>query len=116
MEAVDKLRVKDVAALKLPAARLAYLSGCSTASSTSPDLADEATHIASSFHIAGYPHAIGTLWPAEDEACQKMAAEFYSTLSKTDDIAVSYHTALLRLMMEKPAQPMYWAPFIHFGA
>ena len=115
---VDKLRVKDIAALKLAtaAARLAYLSACSTARSTSSDLADEVTHIVSSFHIAGFISVVGTLWPAEDEACHKMAADFYSTLSKTDNVAASYHNAILALMKQKPSQPLYWAPFIHFGA
>ena len=42
-EEVDKLRAKDIAALNLPAARLAYLSACSTAHSTSSDLVDELT-------------------------------------------------------------------------
>ena len=113
---VDKLHVKDIAALKLPIARLAYLSACSTANSTSPYLADEATHIVSSFHIAGFSHVIGTLWKSEDHACHKMAVDFYSMLTKTDDVAVSYRTAIMGLMKEKPSQPMYWAPFIHFGA
>ena len=61
----DKLCVEDIAALKLPAARLAYHSACSTAS-TSPQLVDEVTHIVSSFHIAGFINVIGALWPAED--------------------------------------------------
>jgi len=116
---VDKLRVKDIAALRLPAVaapRLAYLSACSTATSTSPKLADEVTHIVSSFHVAGFTNVIGALWQAEDEACQKMAAHFYPTLSKTDDVALSYRTAILELMKQKPSQPLYWAPFIHFGA
>ncbi|KAF8456980.1 CHAT domain-containing protein [Terfezia claveryi] len=113
---IDRLRVKDIAALKLPVARLAYLSACSTASNTTPELADEVTHIVSSFHIAGFINVIGALWPAQDEACQKMAAEFYSTLSKTDNVIVSYRSAVLRLMEQKPLQPIYWAPFIHFGA
>ena len=113
---VDKLRVKDIAALKLPAARLAYLSACSTADSASSKLIDEVTHITSSFHIAGFVHVIGTLWPSQDEACQKMALAFYSALRDTDDVARSYRTAIMGLMEEKPMQPCYWAPFIHFGA
>jgi len=115
-EEVDKLRVKDIAALKLPAAKLAYLSACSTAESTSEALIDEVTHIVSSFHIAGFIHVIGTLWPSNDQACQKMAVDFYSALRTTEDVAVSYHTAILGLMEQKPLQPIYWAPFIHFGA
>jgi len=116
IEEVDKLRVKDIAALKLPAARLAYLSACSTANSTSSKLADEVTHIVSSFHIAGFTNVIGTLWPSEDVACHKMAADFYSMLRETDNVPVSYRTAILGLMKEKPLLPLYWAPFIHFGA
>jgi len=116
-ERVDELCVKDIAALKLPIARLAYLSACSTAQvSASSTVIDEVTHIVSSFHIAGFVHVIGTLWPSQDVACQKMAVDFYSALSKTDDVAVSYRTAIMGLMREKPAQPMYWAPFIQFGA
>ena len=115
IEEVDQLCVNDIAALKLPTARLAYLSACSTADSASSELVDEVAHIVSSFHIAGFSSVIGSLWPPEDEACQKMAAEFYSMLSKTDDVAASYHHAVLELMKQKPSQPMYWAPFIHFG-
>jgi len=113
---VGMLRVKDIAALKLPGAWLAYLSACSTAESTSSKLVDEVTHIVSSFHIAGFIHVIGTLWPSDDGACQKMAVDFYSELSKTDDVASSYRTAIMGLMIQKPLQPLYWAPFIHFGA
>lgn len=116
VDAIDKLRVKDIAALNLPGARLAYLSACNTAQSTSSSLLDEITHIVSSFHIAGFVNVIGTLWVSEDKACHKMAADFYSALGKTDDVALSYHTAIVGLMKEKPAQPTYWAPFIHFGA
>ena len=115
-EEVDKLCVQGIAALKLSSARLAYLSACSTANNTSWHLLDEVTHIVSSFHIAGFPHVIGTLWPSEDEACQKMAVGFYSALRKTDDVALSYHSAITELMKQKPLQPLYWAPFIHFGA
>ena len=70
-EEVDRLRVKDVAAPKLRGARLAFLSACSTAESTSSDLVDEVTHIVSSFHIAGFAHVIGTLWPSQDAACHR---------------------------------------------
>jgi len=115
-EEVDKLRVKDIAALKLPAARLAYLTASNTANSGSSELVDEVTHIVSSFHIAGFIHVIGTILPSQDQACQKMAVDFYSSLSQTDNVAVSYRTAIINLMKEKPSQPMYWAPFIHFGA
>ena len=115
-EEVDKLSVKDIAALKLPAASLDYLSACSTAACTSLDLIDEVTHIASAFQIAGFRHVVGTLWPSYDEACQQMAVSFYAALSQGDDVAVSYRTAIMELMKQKPLNPLHWAPFIHFGA
>ena len=95
--------VKDIAALKLPAAaaRLTYFSACSTVNSTSK-LVDEVTHIASSFHTAGFINIIGTLWLAEFEACHEVVAEFYSTFSKTGNVAVSYHNAITELMKQKP--------------
>ena len=65
-EKVDKLRVKNIEALNLPAAQLAYLSACSTVDNTSSELADRVAHIVSSFHIAGFVHVIGTLWPSQD--------------------------------------------------
>ena len=91
---MDKLRVKDIAPLKLPVARIAYLSACSTANSPGTELADEVTHIVSSFHIAGFSHVIGTLWQSEDEACNKIAVDFYSRLSETDNVAESYRYAI----------------------
>jgi len=107
-EEVDKLRIKDIVAWKLPAAGLAYLSACSTANSPSPGLIVEVTHIVSSFHIAGFSNVIGTLWPSEGEACERMATAFYSMYSKADNIAVSYRNANLGSMEEKPSQPRYW--------
>lgn len=110
------LRVSDIAALNLPAARLAYLSACSTANSPETKLADEVTHIVSSFHVAGFRHVIGTLWQSEDEACNEMAAEFHSRFHQTDNVVESYRYAMMKMMKQKPSQPNYWAPFIHFGA
>ena len=115
-EVVDKLCVKDIAALKLPAAKLAFLSACSTAHNPSNRLRDEVTHIVSSFHIAGFIHVIGTLWQSEDDACNEIAPDFYSRLRETDNVAESYHYAMMKLVKRKPLQPTYWAPFIHFGA
>ena len=116
LEEAGKLRVNDIAALKLPTARLAYLSACSTADSISRYLIDEVTHIVSSFHIAGFAHVIGTCWPSEDEACKKMAVDFYSNLRRTDNVVESYHAAIMELIKQKPLQPLYWGAFIHFGA
>ena len=108
---VDNLSVKDIAALKLPIARLEYQylseSACSTADNPSSGLSLMKSQIISSFHIARFTNVIGSLWPPENEACQKMAADFYSLLSKTDTVAEAYHRAVLALMKQKPLQPVY---------
>ncbi|KAF8434966.1 hypothetical protein BGX38DRAFT_1100670, partial [Terfezia claveryi] len=112
----DELHVKDIIVLKLPLVRLAYLSACSTAQSTGSRLVDKVTHIMSSFYIAGFINIIGILWPSQDEACKKIAVNFYFMLSQMDDVTASYHTAIIGLVKKKPAQLIFWAPFIYFGA
>ena len=56
----------------------------------------------SSFLIAG------SVGQSDDEA---MAVDFYPMLSQMDNVAVSYRAAILRLMKQKPLQPVYWALF-----
>jgi len=47
-----------------------------------------------------FVHVIGTLRLSEDQACQ-MTAEFYTTLSNTDNIALSYRTAIMGLIIKE---------------
>lgn len=58
---VSSLAVRDLAALDHEKARIAYLSACSTAENSSPELIGEVIHIASAFQTAGFPHVIGIL-------------------------------------------------------
>ena len=72
--------------------------------------------MASSFQIAGFQHVVGTLWPAEDEACVRMAREFYSSLLHTNDVAVAYWNAIMKLREFYQQGFSSWAPFILLGA
>lgn len=38
---------------------------------------DEGLHLASAFQAAGFAHAVGALWQADDETCVEMARAFY---------------------------------------
>ncbi|MFF2409594.1 CHAT domain-containing protein [Streptomyces sp. NPDC058092] len=114
------LTVTDIGALRLKGG-LAFLSACDTTIS-SPRLADEAVHITGAFHLAGYPHVIGTLWRVVDHAAQDIAESFYSHL--TDDgtnppdvsrSAEALHQAVRRLRDRYPATPTYWAAHTHTG-
>ncbi|KAL2820071.1 CHAT domain-containing protein [Aspergillus granulosus] len=52
---------------------LAYLSACGTGQVRSVKYMDESIHLISAFQLAGFRHAIGTLWEVSDELCVDMA-------------------------------------------
>ncbi|KAH6702785.1 CHAT domain-containing protein [Leptodontidium sp. MPI-SDFR-AT-0119] len=118
---------------------LAYLSACSTGTSLDSRLFDECIHLVSGFQLAGFRHVIGTLWEVSDSHCVDVAKIFYKTIcehSMTDfAICRGLHQAILALrgfqigMQSKlrnaeyvsdevnlqGENPMYWAPYVHFG-
>jgi CHAT domain-containing protein len=76
-----RLMVRDLAAVSLDQAQIAYLSTCSTAENKTTELVDESIHIASAFNLVGFPHVIGTLWPASNKIAEVMAPKFYEALN-----------------------------------
>ncbi|MBO3738675.1 CHAT domain-containing protein [Actinoplanes flavus] len=115
------LTVSDIAGRRFPH-ELAYLSACSTAFGN-PLLADEAVHITGAFHLAGYRHVIGTLWPAGDAAGSWMARTFFAALTgdgthppDTGRAAVALHHATRDLRRLSLDAPTLWANFTHTGA
>ena len=78
---------------------LCYLSACSTGAIKSNTLFEEGIHLISSFQLAGFRHAIGTLWEVSDKYCVDVAKIFYETLKDKDltDEAVShgFHRAIM---------------------
>ncbi|MEV6756531.1 CHAT domain-containing protein [Streptomyces sp. NPDC051214] len=114
------LTVRDLARLRLPSVRLAYLSACDTLR-TSPELADEAVHIVSAFQMAGFPHVVGSLWHVDDEIGADVALSVYDTLNKGDgtlDVACTaeaLHHAVLGLRDTYPHTPSLWACQVHAG-
>ncbi|OJJ96663.1 hypothetical protein ASPACDRAFT_46834 [Aspergillus aculeatus ATCC 16872] len=77
---VDKLTVSQLLDQATSCAWIAYLSACSTAENRAEKLRDEGIHLTTGFLIAGFPHVIGSLWPASDQVCVYMAAFFYEAL------------------------------------
>jgi CHAT domain-containing protein len=115
------LTVADVSALHLTGG-LAYLSACDT-TVNSPRLADEAVHLAGAFHLAGYQHVIGTLWPINDALARYIAEDFYvgltaggTTVPQTSLSARALHHAIRRLRARYPQAPTLWAAHTHTGA
>jgi CHAT domain-containing protein len=114
------LTVADISGRRLTGS-LAYLSACDT-TVTSPALANEAVHITGAFHLAGYGHVIGTLWPINDIMASQIATHFYSELTHhgttspdTSRAAVAIHDAARRLRERYPAVPILWAGYTHTG-
>ncbi|MFD8804141.1 CHAT domain-containing protein [Streptomyces sp. NPDC059597] len=119
------LTVRHISRLELPGARLAVLSACDTARG-SDLLADEAIHITSAFQIAGYPHAIGTLWPVHDAVAVRVTRDLYRGLRAgipaaslaldTDRAALALHHAVRQCRTAFRNSPSLWAAHVHSGA
>jgi CHAT domain-containing protein len=79
-------------------------------------------HITGAFHLAGYRHVIGTLWPISDEASVEVASDFYRDLTRsgtqpvnTGRAALALHRATRRLRNQTREAPSMWAPYTHTG-
>jgi CHAT domain-containing protein len=105
----------DLLGLRLDA-DLAYLSACATSDA---DLisADEAMHLTSTFHLLGFRHVIGTLWPVDDQAAADIADRFYSLVADHGPSYAPYalNTAALELRHDHPDKPDIWASHLHVG-
>ena len=118
----DPLTVTSLAPIRLEQARLAYLSACRTAFSSSTDLIDEAIHLTTAFQLAGYPHVVGTLWEIDDALAVRVADTFYAALTTGPDTidtrgaAQALHHAVRAIRDELPATPSLWAAYLHAGA
>ncbi|WP_431773472.1 CHAT domain-containing protein [Streptomyces cucumeris] len=115
------LSLSAISALHLDGAELAYLSACGTARGGAR-LADEAIHVASAFHLAGYAQAVATLWEVGDEVAAEVAAGFHGALedalTAADRLpgARALHTVTRRMRNARPDQPWTWAALLHAGA
>jgi CHAT domain-containing protein len=106
--------VREVTALHLDHACLAYLSACTTAFGGT-DLTDESIHIASAFQLAGFRHVIATLWAANNFSAKTFADTVYTDLLNDIDPAHAVHRAMITLRRKYPDLPYLRASHIHFG-
>ncbi|MEZ0111025.1 tetratricopeptide (TPR) repeat protein [Catenulispora sp. EB89] len=113
------LTVADLVQLEF-SADLAYLSACDT-SVTAPQLADEALHLTGAFHLLGYRHVIGSLWPVDDHIAADLAVDVYTRLAEegttlnTKRAAEALHHAVRTVRAKHPTSPSLWAPYTHTG-
>jgi hypothetical protein len=113
-----QLTVRDIAALRNDRAELAYLSACDTAHGPQR-LADEAIHLTGTFHLAGYPHVIGTLWSIADPVAAAVARSVYDDITTpvpdAGKTAEALHKAIRQARDVAPDTPAIWAAHIHVG-
>ena len=117
----DPLTVTELAPVRLDAARLAYLSACSTARNEVTELADESIHLASAFQLAGFPHVIAALWEVDADVAGAVASEFYNRISAdrgfpdVNHAATVLHGITRDLRRDDPESPFAWAGYLHVG-
>ena len=120
----DYLSVYRISQLQLTHAKIAYLSACSTAENKGAQLRDEVIHIVSGFQVAGFPHVIGSLWPAGDDECVQVTSGFYLELFRDGGVAeiggqrvaCALREAVMAVRAQDLDMPLNWAQFVHFGA
>lgn len=118
------LTTRQIAALDLSQAELAFLSACQTAIG-GVRLLDESINLAAAFQLAGYRHVIGTLWAVSDRRATEVVAEVYAGLGHGDGLglddldvgrtAFALHQAILGLRDRHHVPALLWSPYVHIG-
>ncbi|MFF7080995.1 CHAT domain-containing protein [Streptomyces lavendulae] len=113
----EPLSVLEICRARPRAARLAFLTACSTAR-TSERLTDEAIHVTSAFLLAGFPAAVGTLWEIDSTHADQVTRAFYrrAVAEDADTPALALHHAVRELRERIPDRPHVWAAYVHAGA
>ncbi|MET9659032.1 CHAT domain-containing protein, partial [Streptomyces sp. NPDC006510] len=113
----ESVSVLEICRVRPRSARLAFLAACGTAR-TAERLADEAVHITSSFLLAGFPTAVGTLWEIDSTHADHMTRNFYRRTTAPDSPGVAHalHDTVRQLRRRIPERPHIWAAYVHAGA
>jgi len=115
------LRIPEIARLRLDGAELAYLSACQTFTG-GIQLSDEAITLATAFRLAGYRHAIGTLWSISDTCAPEIARQIYRQLTDPETggidasrVGIALDAAILDIRNLRRSEPWLWASYVHIG-
>ncbi|MDT7839608.1 CHAT domain-containing protein [Streptomyces justiciae] len=111
----EQVSVREICQVRPRAAQLAFLAACGTARTTE-HLSDEAIHITSSFLLAGFPTAVGTLWKIDSTHADQVTRDFYrrTTAPGTPGPARALHDTIRELRARVP-HPHIWAAYVHAG-
>lgn len=111
----EQVSVREICQVRPRAAQLAFLAACGTARTTER-LSDETIHITSSFLLAGFPTAVGTLWKIDSSHADQVTRDFYrrTTAPGTPGPARALHDTI-RELRERVPHPHIWAAYVHAG-
>jgi len=122
-----RLTLKELVALKIKNAELAYLSACQSAKGDN-SLPDENIHLAAGMLVAGYKGVIATMWEIGDDEGRAVAESVYAELLGNQGkgkagvrpdfkkAVFALNKAVEKLKLKKDsAQFVRWVPFIHIG-
>ncbi|MFF5497604.1 CHAT domain-containing protein [Streptomyces aquilus] len=111
----EQVSVREICQVRPGAAQLAFLAACGTARTTER-LSDEAIHITSSFLLAGFPTAVGTLWKIDSTHADQVTRAFYRRTTAPDapGPARALHDTI-RELRERVPHPHIWAAYVHAG-
>jgi CHAT domain-containing protein len=107
------LRAERVLGLRL-AARLAVLSGCSSAGGGAR-LGEGAEGLSAAFLCAGVPTVVATLWPVDDRATARLVERFYAHLARGATVSRALQHAQREMAAADGAIPFHWAAFTVVG-
>lgn len=112
------LRAGDIAALRLPQARLVVLAACDTADG--PVTRSEGVHsLARPFLEAGVPNVIATLWKVDDTLASELFRRFHRHFIASGDPTSALRAAQLDMLHGQDAalaSPRAWSSAISIGA
>jgi CHAT domain-containing protein len=112
------LYARELSQLRLPATRLAILSGCHTAAGQLSST-EGATSLARSFFGAGVPAVVASLWAVDDGLTSEFFASYHRGVSQGEDPVHALRRTQREWISRKPDRwesfPV-WAAFQFYGA
>ena len=119
-----RLTIRELLERRLPGARFAFLSACSTHHGSAA-IPDETVTTAAALCIAGCEYVVATLWPVADDHAVDFAARLYGELVTAGNGTPALHPeGTPRVMREVclavrnayPQHPERWVPFASAGS
>ncbi len=119
-----RLTIRELLERRLPGARFAFLSACSTHHGSAA-IPDETVTTAAALCIAGCEYVVATLWPVADDHAVDFAARLYGELITAGNGTPALHPkGTPRAMREVclavrdayPQHPERWVPFASAGS